>query len=139
MQAFLWRHIVPTVSMNMNIFRKGWNPLSTKIQKITLSPDNSKEIIWINRAANSKNKQNYNLELDAPPKGVTIAEMRQEGKLIIVKLSVTKDTKEWSGNLIFKMIAKGNNKKKKKKYSYLVGYLPAIPCRIIKAPVFQGL
>ena len=130
MQAFLWRHIVPTVSMNMNIIRKGWNPLSSTVKTVTISPGDSREIIWVNRASKSKNKQNYTLELDAPPKGVTINKSRSEGQQIIITLSVAKDAKEWHGNLLFKLIAKGSNRKKKKKYSYLAGYLPALPCRI---------
>ena len=130
MQAFLWRHIVPAADMTLDITRHGWSMIHTKTKKIEVAPGNNCKIVWTNRAYKSKKQQDIILELDQPPKGISIVKTTRDGQEYISELAVSEDAAPWSGNLIFKLTIKGTNRKNKKKYRYFVGYLPAVPCEI---------
>ena len=132
MQAFLWRHIVPAIEMNMDIVRKGWTPLVAKIKEVVIHPGGKSEIVWANKAYKTKRIQKYILELDSPPKGLTVVDSKPQGKNYITTLALSKDAEEWSGNLIFKLIVEYSKANQKKKVRSEVGYLPAIPCTFTK-------
>ena len=131
MQAFLWRHIVPALSMNMNVLRKGVPPLYLKTKELVISPGGTATVEWINRAFKAKKHYDLTLQLDAPPKGLSLLETKSSNKNIITKLALAEDAEEWSGNIIFKLMINRPSIGKKQS-TYPVGYMPAIPCSIRK-------
>ena len=132
MQAFLWRHIVPAEDMTLDITRRGWSMVQAKTKQVEVSPGDECKIVWINRAYKSKKQRDVVLELDQPPKGISIVKTTRDGQEYISELAVSEDAKTWSGNLIFKLTINGINAKNKKKSRYFVGYLPAVHCEIRK-------
>ena len=128
MQAFLWRHLVPTQDLSLNIIRKGWTPLRPKTEKVIITPGETVEVVWSNAWSRAKVKREFILELDTPPKGLSVVESKADGRELITKLALDEEAKSWSGNLIFKVFIE--EKKKGKSRKLLVGYLPGIPCEI---------
>jgi hypothetical protein len=88
------------------------------------------EIKLFNYRHGKKVKDKLLFELLSPPKGLSLGKTTYADKHYVLHLKAAKDAGAWRGNLIIQCVATGVNKKNGKRYSYLIGALPAIPAEI---------
>ena len=140
MQAFLYTHLVPTKQATFNIIRKGWLPVKPALpMKIALYPGGVHEFKLLdyqhkNRRKKIRECKELLFQLLSPPKGVTLVKTGYNNKHYLLYLKVAKNAKPWQGNLIIECIEKGIRKRKgqtDRPYTYSIGYLPAIPLKIM--------
>ncbi len=140
MQAFLYRHLVPTQELLVSVAKTRWNVPAVELVNhtpIRIIPDSITRV-WI-KTKRRPMLRDIQLKLDNPPKGLTL-----EGTVIGpegLKLELKADPKiisaDLKDNLIIEMLTerapmqKGGNRSDQKQLVSM-GYLPAIPIEIVK-------
>lgn len=133
MQAFLYRHIVPSQHGVVYVPRQGWLPVKPpSIKKITMAPGKSFEIKLLNYRHGKVKNDTLVFELLSPPKGLTLRKTSYANKYFLLELKTTPDIKPWTGNIIIQCVVTGIHKKNGKRFFYPIGALPAIPAVIAK-------
>jgi hypothetical protein len=137
MQAFLFRHLVPTQQLLVAVLKKGGRlPIVNLVGRgpVRLKPGGSAEVKLTMPGKRGAMTKGIKLALHQPPEGITLGNVKILPRGLSFVLKAEKDAlaKGFEGNLIVEALReytpkgkKGQPAKAKKKYS--VGALPAIP------------
>jgi hypothetical protein len=140
MQAFLYRHLVPSQKFMVAVKQVKWPtpPVELAVRSpVRLPVDGSAQV----RVKTPKRKvlKEIQLELDHPPDGVTLQDVAVVPEGLAFRLKADKDTVKNSltDNLIieaYREVTPKNKKGKaaKKKNRVSMGFFPAIPIEIVK-------
>jgi hypothetical protein len=138
MQAFLYRHLVPSQQLLISIVKKGWPvPFFELIgdEPVSLSKDGSAQIRC--KIAKRKVFDEIELKLNQPPQGLTLHDVKVVSGILSFTLKADKDKIETplTDNLIIEAFReftpKQKGKKGAKKRRVSIGFLPAIPIQIV--------
>ena len=141
MQAFLYRHLVPSRELMVAVMGKRWGPpveLAGGPVRIPLGGTTDVQI----RNRRGQALREIEFELSEPPTGVTLEEVSFTAGALSLRLSADRDAAKvgFADNLIveaFKEVewgkkGKGGGKGKQQKRRVSVGILPAIPFEIVR-------
>ena len=138
MQAFLYRHLVPSQQLLISIVRRGSPAPLFEVEgdePVRLIRGGSAQI----RCRISKRKvfNNIELKLNQPPQGLTLHDVKIASGILSFTLKADKDKIKTglTDNLIIEAFReftpKQKGKKKAKKRRVSIGFLPAIPIQIV--------
>ena len=143
MQAFLYRHLVPSQEFLVSIAKKGGRFPAVKIvgdDTVRLPAGGSTKLVLRTMGKKSWMPKDVKLALHRAPEGISISDVKTQGKELSFILKVEKDAlaKGFQGNLILEALReyhpKGKNGKPlKTKKKYTIGAIPAIPL-VVTAP-----
>jgi hypothetical protein len=140
MQAFLYRHLVPSQKLMVSVKQVKWPtpPVELAVRSpVRLPVDGSAQV----RLKTRKRKalKEMQLELDHPPDGVTLHDVAVVPEGLAFRLKADKDTVKngLADNLIveaYREVTPKNKRGKaaKKKNRVSMGFFPAIPIEIVK-------
>ncbi len=140
MQAFLYRHLVPAEELMVAVNKVKWPAPAFELagdRPVWLWAGGSNRILI--KTLKQKWLEQVQLELNQPPAGVTIKDVKVVPEGLEIQLNADKDTAQtdFAGNLIVEVFSepipkkqKGKSNQPKKRYS--VGFLPAIPVEIVR-------
>ena len=143
MQAFLYRHLVPSQQLLLAVAKKKMPPLDFKFigtEPVRIAAETPVKVQY--QIAKHKIFQDIKLELDQPPQGLSMHDLKIASGNLSFDLKADKDLRStgFVGNVIVEMFRefkpkdnKNNDKKTAgKKRIVSIGYLPAIPIDIAK-------
>jgi hypothetical protein len=130
MQAFLYRHLVPAESFSLFVVRRGWTPFRKVPAEIPLKSGGEQILSFSCTGYKPKSDTDYFLELNSPPKGISIMEGGFQGENYVLKIKADPEMKPWKGNLIFQCICENTKPGNPKKTRYPAGFLPAVPTKV---------
>jgi hypothetical protein len=141
MQAFLYRHLVPSQQLLFAVQKTKWSIPRielTNSKPIYISAGSSAQVEF--KIAHQKYFDGVELKLDHGPEGLTMHDVKAGTGTISFTLKADENLKKtgFKGNIIIEAFKKSRpkknakNKAAKKISRYSVGYLPAIPIEIIK-------
>ncbi|AQT67876.1 putative subtilase-type serine protease precursor [Anaerohalosphaera lusitana] len=136
MQAFLYRHLVPTQEIVAAVKKLKWKVPGVTIdaeQPLVITAGQSEEIVFKTRKRRLLNE--LRLDILNPPAGVSVEKVRVVDEGLACKVKCAEgDVQDFSGNLIFEMVRewrpKGKDGKPGKKRESSLGVLPAVPVEI---------
>jgi hypothetical protein len=137
MQAFLFRHLVPSQEFLVAIKKKGGRFPPVKIigdETVRLAAGGSAKVVLRAMGKKSWIPKPLKLALYQAPEGITISDIKTEAKKLSFTINAEKEAlaKGFQGNLIIEALKvytpKGKNGKPlKTKKNYTIGAIPAIP------------
>ncbi|MCF7955023.1 MAG: hypothetical protein K9M75_04410 [Phycisphaerae bacterium] len=143
MQAFLYRHLVPSQEFLVSVAKKGGRFPAVKIvgrETVLLTAGGSTEVVLRTIGKKSWMFKDVKLALYQGPEGISVSDVKTQGREMSFVIKAEKDAlaKGFQGNLILEALReyfpKGKNGKPlKTKKNYTIGAIPAIPL-IVKAP-----
>ncbi len=131
MQAFLYRHLVPSKDMVVTVSKRWGATIIPDLPEdgILKIPYGGEVELVMNRIRPKKVKKSLILELDNPPPGITIKDSNtphEDSRMVIILIADDEETKAgMKGNLILTR-RMGKNKNK---FSWV---LPAIPFEVVE-------
>jgi hypothetical protein len=139
MQAFLWRHLVPTDEMMVLSQKQKWKavPMSVATVGTVRIPIGGSQKVEVETRRGPAAMKNMVLELDEAPAGLKLSDMAVDKTKLSFVLAVDADaTESFSGNVIVSMVRIIIPKAREgapppKPRRWLSGYLPAIPVEIV--------
>ncbi len=141
MQAFLYRHLVPTEEFMVALPNTRWAyPTIKVVNKEPLEiPAGGVAKLWITAAHSDSTLNDIELDVKEPAKGISIEKITPvpHGLTLILKADDKLETGKLQNLLVEiqrKYIPKNKQGKylKNKKRKYSMGYLPAIPFKVVK-------
>ena len=142
MQAFLYRHLVPSQQLLIAVVKRRFSPPlfeSVGNNPVRIAAGNSAQVRF--KIAKQPFFDGIKLKLSHPPEGLTLHDVKVASKTLSFMLKADDHIKStgFAGNVIieasneFKPNKKNkNNKAANKKRRISIGYLPAVPIEIVK-------
>lgn len=139
MQAFLYRHLVPAKEFLVAVEKRKWGFPDVRIvgdDTVRLEPGGSAEVVMRTYGKKSWVPKNVKLALHQGPEGISISDVKSEGRQItfVVKAEKEAMSKGYKGNLILEAVREyvpkdknGKPLKGRAKTKSAIGILPAIP------------
>lgn len=140
MQAFLYRHLVPADELLVNVQKSKWRMPAVELlgHGKVLIPEGGASQVRVKARVGKSTLKEVRLELKDPPKGVTLHDVQPtaNGWAFRVRADREHCPKSFADNLIVEAIREyfpkdKNGKVSKRKRTYSMGYLPAIPFEIV--------
>lgn len=140
MQAFLYRHLVPSQKLMVAVKQVRWPtpPVELAVRSPVRLPVNGSARVRV-KTRKRKVLNEIQLELDHPPDGITIHDVAVVPEGLAFRLKANKETVKNSltDNLIieaYREVAPKNKRGKaaKKKNRVSMGFFPAVPIEIVK-------
>ncbi len=132
MQAFPYRHLVPAKGLEVCLVARPQLRFELKILDPTPIKIPAGGTVAVRVRAPARATNNFHLELDHPPEGISIAKIAAgEGETkIVFQSDAAKIKAGTTGNLIVDIATRRGRGKQQQ--SIVVGSLPAIPFEIVK-------
>ena len=141
MQAFLYRHLVPTEDFMVMVEGARWSAAGARLAAkppVRIRAGGSK-LVRVKIGGQRRAIKGLTLELDEPPKGVSLHDVTATPGGLTFKLKVKKGAlkKGYRDNLIIQAFREDAPKPKRgkpapKKTKRSIGFLPAIPIAIVR-------
>lgn len=142
MQAFAYRHLVPSRDLKVSVTRRGVFRTPVEIlgaQPVKLLPGEIVRLEVRMTMTASNVLGNVRFELSDPPAGVSLREasLNQEGSELVLECDAAKAKPGLKGNLIVNILAErtppaANGRPQANRQRVSLGTLPAIPYEIVK-------
>ncbi|MCX6984272.1 MAG: PPC domain-containing protein [Lentisphaerae bacterium] len=130
MQAFLYRHLVPAENLFLSVINSSGTPFKKVPAEISVKSGEEQVLSFPCSGYKPKKDTGFSLELNSPPKGISIMEGGVQGENYVLKIKADAEMKPWKGNLIFQCMSENTKPGNPKKSRYLAGCLPAIPAKV---------
>lgn len=138
MQAFLYRHLVPSQELMASVDIPKWSPLIEPIgDPIRIPSGGQAQVVFA--TPRRQPSQNYQLDLLEPPAGITVDEITATARQLrfIVKADIGSVKIGYEDNLIVELFMERPQQKGGKPTGRTervsVGVLPAIPIQVVEA------
>ena len=135
MQAFLYRHLVPADDLMVAVRKVKWGLPAMEIagpDPIEIPADGSAKVLVKTR--DNRLKKNAALALHRAPQGISLHGFRPvaEGVEFRLKADKTARKESFTGNLIVEIFREHTPKGQQTKRRTSIGYLPAIPVKVVQ-------
>jgi len=142
MQAFLYRHLVPSQQLLIAVKKIRWRLPPFELNRhgpVRIAAGGSAQVLVGIAKANRRLSRNIELQLDQPPEGITLHDVTAVPEGLAFTLKADKDAMQvgFTDNIIVEAFTETKARQKKtksadKKQRVSMGFLPAIPIEVVQ-------